>query len=158
MRPSDWRIEVWRSFLRAHSQVVRRLERDLTAEAGLPLAWYDVLLQLAEAPDRRLRMAELADSVLLSRSGLTRLVDRLQAAGLVQRGADERNRSIVTVEATEAGRDLVTVVLSRRRSLLEAVLDRMEPVERAQAEAAAAAFVALAGDAVALGASGPVPL
>ena len=47
LRPSDWRIEVWRSFLRAHSQVVRRLERDLTAEAGLPLAWYDVLLQLA---------------------------------------------------------------------------------------------------------------
>ena len=85
LRPSDWRIEVWRSFLRAHSQVVRRLERDLTAEAGLPLAWYDVLLQLAEAPDRRLRMAELADSVLLSRSGLTRLVDRLQAAGLVVR-------------------------------------------------------------------------
>jgi DNA-binding MarR family transcriptional regulator len=85
LRPSDWRIEVWRSFLRAHSQVVRRLERDLTAEAGLPLAWYDVLLQLAEAPNRRLRMAELADSVLLSRSGLTRLVDRLQAAGLVVR-------------------------------------------------------------------------
>ena len=49
----------------------------------MPLAWYDVLLQLAEAPDRRLRMAELADRVLLSRSGLTRLVDRLQADGLV---------------------------------------------------------------------------
>jgi DNA-binding MarR family transcriptional regulator len=51
----------------------------------MPLGWYDVLLQLAEAPGRRLRMAELADRVLLSRSGLTRLIDRLQAEGLVRR-------------------------------------------------------------------------
>ena len=65
--------------------MVRRLERDLLAEAELPLGWYDVLLQLAEAPERRLRMAELADRVLLSRSGLTRLVDRLAAEGLVTR-------------------------------------------------------------------------
>jgi DNA-binding MarR family transcriptional regulator len=69
--------------------VVRELERELLAAADLPLAWYDVLLQLAEAPERRLRMAELADRVLLSRSGLTRLVDRIAAAGLVRR---ERSR------------------------------------------------------------------
>lgn len=85
VRASDWRISVWRMFLRAHSDTVRRLERDLAAETGLPLGSYDVLLQLAEAPKRRLRMAELADRVLLSRSGLTRLVDRLQADGLVVR-------------------------------------------------------------------------
>src|SRR5207237_2294677 len=82
---SDWRIGIWRSFLRAHAGVIRELGRELAAEAGLPLAWYDVLLQLAEAPGRRLRMAELADRVLLSRSGLTRLVDRLQAEQLVRR-------------------------------------------------------------------------
>ena len=82
---SDWRVGVWRAFLRAHAGVTRQLERELAAEAGIPLAWYDVLLQLAEAPDRRLRMAELADRVLLSRSGLTRLVDRLQAEQLVVR-------------------------------------------------------------------------
>jgi DNA-binding MarR family transcriptional regulator len=76
---------VWRAFLRAHAGVTRQLERELAAEAGMPLTWYDVLLQLAEAPDRRLRMAELADRVLLSRSGLTRLVDRLQADNLVSR-------------------------------------------------------------------------
>jgi DNA-binding MarR family transcriptional regulator len=81
----DWRIGVWRSFLRAHAAVLRELERELLADADMPLGWYDVLLQLAEAPDRRLRMAELADRVLLSRSGLTRLVDRLQADGLVRR-------------------------------------------------------------------------
>ena len=81
----DWRVGIWRSFLRAHAGIVRELEHELVAETGLPLAWYDVLLQLAEAPKRRLRMAELADRVLLSRSGLTRLVDRLQAEGLVRR-------------------------------------------------------------------------
>ena len=51
----------------------------------MPLAWYDVLLTLAQAPERRLRMAQLADRVLLSRSGLTRLVDRLEREGLVRR-------------------------------------------------------------------------
>lgn len=81
----DWRLGVWRAFLRAHAGVTRELERELAQEAGMPLAWYDVLLQLAEAPDRRLRMADLADRVLLSRSGLTRLVDRLQAENLVGR-------------------------------------------------------------------------
>lgn len=84
-RPDDWRLTVWREFLRSHAEVIRRLERDLADHADLPLVWYDVLLQLAEAPGRRLRMAELANRVLLSRSGLTRLVDRLQAEGLVTR-------------------------------------------------------------------------
>jgi DNA-binding MarR family transcriptional regulator len=85
LRASDWRVGVWRGFLRAHATVMRELERELLTATGLPLAWYDVLLQLAEAPGRRLRMAELADRVLLSRSGLTRLIDRLQAEGLVRR-------------------------------------------------------------------------
>jgi DNA-binding MarR family transcriptional regulator len=84
LRPSDWRVGVWRSFLRAHATVIRELEHDL-GPTGLPLMSYDVLLQLVEAPGRRLRMAELADRVLLSRSGLTRLIDRLQAEGYVRR-------------------------------------------------------------------------
>jgi DNA-binding MarR family transcriptional regulator len=102
---SDWRVGVWRSFLRAHAGVVRDLERELVAEAGMPLAWYDVLLQLAEAPGRRLRMAELADSVLLSRSGLTRLVDRLQAEGLVcrERSIDDARGTFTVL--TKAGLD-----------------------------------------------------
>jgi DNA-binding MarR family transcriptional regulator len=83
--PADWRVAVWRSFLRAHAAVVTDLERDLDADVGLPLTWYDVLLTLARAPERKLRMAQLADRVLLSRSGLTRLVDRLEREGLVRR-------------------------------------------------------------------------
>jgi DNA-binding MarR family transcriptional regulator len=83
--PGDWRVGVWRTFLRAHAAVLRELERELDEDASLPLAWYDVLLTLAQAPQRRLRMAQLADRVLLSRSGLTRLVDRLEREGLVRR-------------------------------------------------------------------------
>jgi DNA-binding MarR family transcriptional regulator len=85
IRASDWRLAVWRTFLRTHAETVRCLERDLAAGADMPLGWYDVLLQLVEAPEHRLRMADLADRVLLSRSGLTRLVDRLAADGLVTR-------------------------------------------------------------------------
>jgi DNA-binding MarR family transcriptional regulator len=101
-RAADWRIGVWRSFLRAHAEVMRELERELLAETGMPLGWYDVLLQLAEAPGRRLRMAELADRVLLSRSGLTRLIDRLQAEGLVRREpSPDDARGTFTVLTTE---------------------------------------------------------
>lgn len=76
---------MWRDFLRAHAAVMRALEAELGEGKNLPITWYDVLVQLAEAPDRRLRMTELADRVLLSRSGLTRMVDRLVKAGLVER-------------------------------------------------------------------------
>jgi DNA-binding MarR family transcriptional regulator len=102
----DWRVGVWRTFLRAHAGVMRELERELAAQAGLPLAWYDVLLQLAEAPDRRLRMAELADRVLLSRSGLTRLVDRLQAEELVRRepSPDDARGTYTVLTATGLAR------------------------------------------------------
>ena len=101
--PADWRIEVWRSFLRAHAVVTRRLEQELAA-ANLPLAWYDVLLQLAEAPQHRLRMTELAERVLLSRSGLSRLVDRLQAEGFVQRERSPDDARGTFTVLTRAGR------------------------------------------------------
>jgi DNA-binding MarR family transcriptional regulator len=103
LRANDWRIGVWRAYLRTHGEMVRRLERDLVDATGMPLGWYDVLLQLAEAPDHRLRMAELAERVLLSRSGLTRLVDRLAAEGLVTRAPFPGDgRGLYTV-LTDAG-------------------------------------------------------
>src|SRR3954469_20748290 len=82
---TEMEMLAWRGFLRAHAHVIRRLEAELEADQGMPLANYDVLVQLAEADDRSLRMSELASSVLLSRSGLTRLVDRLARGGLVER-------------------------------------------------------------------------
>ena len=84
---STGELAAWRTFLRAHATVTRRLEAELVAEHDLPLASYDVLVQLSESPSRALRMTELAERVLLSRSGLTRLVDRLERDGLVRREA-----------------------------------------------------------------------
>ena len=77
--PDDPRLRAWVAFLQAHAAVTRRLEAELQAERGLSLADYDALVQLAIADERRLRMSELADRVVLSRSGVTRLVDRLEA-------------------------------------------------------------------------------
>jgi len=84
-------LEAWRAFLEAHARLTTVLERDLRAHAGMPLAWYDVLVQLSETEDGRRRMQELARRVLFSRSGLSRLIDRMQAAGLVVRAGDPRD-------------------------------------------------------------------
>ncbi len=82
------REEAWRALITANAAAVERIERGLL-EAGLPpLSWYDVLLELSAAPGCRLRMHELASAVVLSRSGLTRLVDRLEKAGLLRREPD----------------------------------------------------------------------
>ena len=105
LRPDDWRLAAWRSFLRTHSHLIKLLEQDLHAQQKIPLVSYDVLVQLAEAPGQRLRMSELAEAVLLSRSGLSRLVDRLQKDGLVLREPDPYDaRGLFTV-LTDKGRD-----------------------------------------------------
>jgi DNA-binding MarR family transcriptional regulator len=80
-------IGAWRGFLHAHARITRRLDEELQASHGLSLAEYDALLQIAHAPGRRVRMNVLAERVILSRSGITRLVDRLEAAGSVERSA-----------------------------------------------------------------------
>jgi len=97
------REEAWRAFLVAHAVAIERIERGLAA-AGLPLlGWYDVLLELSVAPGRRLRMHELARAVVLSRSGLTRLVDRLEGAGLLRREPDPADRRGSFAVLTEEG-------------------------------------------------------
>ena len=83
----DPRLSSWRAFLHAHARITRRLDEDLQANHGLSLAEYDALLQIATSPGRRLRMNLIAQRVLLSRSGVTRLVDRLVAEGAVERMA-----------------------------------------------------------------------
>lgn len=98
-------LEVWRAFLRAHARLVRRLESDLLERHNLPLPWYDVLVRLLEADDRRLRMTELAERVMLSPSGLTRLVDRLVQEGLVRREHAERDGRGFYAVLTDAGYD-----------------------------------------------------
>jgi DNA-binding MarR family transcriptional regulator len=83
LSPSE--LGAWRGLLRVHTALVRALDAELAAAHELPLSSYEVLITLESAPDRRRRMAELAESVLLSRSGMTRLVDRLERDGLLVR-------------------------------------------------------------------------
>jgi DNA-binding MarR family transcriptional regulator len=83
----DVRLGAWRAFIHANALLLRRMDEELQATHGLSLAEYDALVQLVSAPERRLRMSALAERVLLSRSGITRLVDRLEAAGMVARTA-----------------------------------------------------------------------
>src|SRR5947209_4747658 len=98
---SDQHLAAWRAFLKAHAIIINRIDRDLAAAELPPLSTYDVLIELYEAPEHRLRMHELAQRVVLSRSGLTRLVDRLEAEGLLIRersGADRRGAYAVVTE------------------------------------------------------------
>ncbi|UQX87680.1 MarR family transcriptional regulator [Jatrophihabitans telluris] len=133
IRTSDWRLAVWRSFLRTHTHILRRLEQDLQAHHKIAIASYDVLVQLAEAPGRRLRMSELADAVLLSRSGLTRLVDRLQREGLVERQPDPDDaRGLFTV-MTEAGRSaLRDAAVVHLTGVSELMIDKLDDDELRQ--------------------------
>jgi len=78
-------LAAWQGLLRVHAALTQELDAELRAEHGLPLSSYEVLLLLADSPDGQRRMSELAASALLSRSGLTRLVDRLERSGLIER-------------------------------------------------------------------------
>lgn len=101
----DPRLGAWRVFIQANARLLRRLDEELQATHGISLAEYDALLQLVNAPDRRLRMSALAERVLLSRSGITRLVDRLETAGMVARSACANDARGAEASLTTAGLD-----------------------------------------------------
>src|SRR5688572_11772169 len=104
---SDEHLAAWREFLRAHSAMLRRITRDLE-EAGLPpLPWYDVLAALRDAPERRLRQVDLAERVLLSNSGISRLVDRMSADAVLERVACASDRRSYWVQLTDRGAELL---------------------------------------------------
>ncbi len=131
--PSVAELTMWRTFLRAHAQATRSLEADLLAEHGLPLPSYDVLLQLAESPQRALRMTELATRVLLSRSGLTRLVDRLEREGLVRRRACPSDaRGTFAVLTQDGLARLRAAAPTHLRGVAEHVTDRLTSEEVTQ--------------------------
>ncbi len=124
--PDPVELRAWRSFLRAHAVVTRRLEAELLAAHELPLGTYDVLVQLTEAPEGRLRMSELAEAVLLSRSGLTRLVDRMERDGLVQRQSCPSDaRGTFTVVTPEGRRRLREAAPTHLRGVRTHVTGRL---------------------------------
>jgi DNA-binding MarR family transcriptional regulator len=102
---SEAELASWRGFLRVHAALERELDAELIANHGLPLSSYEVLLTVADAPGERMRMSEIADSVLLSRSGVTRLVDRLERDGLVERIPCEDDARGQYAVLTERGRE-----------------------------------------------------
>jgi DNA-binding MarR family transcriptional regulator len=98
-------LAAWRGMLLAHSRLTQELDSDLMSAHGLSLTSYEVLLFLVDKPDGALRMSDLADGVLLSRSGLTRLVDRLERAGLVRREPCPGDARGLNCVITDAGRE-----------------------------------------------------
>jgi DNA-binding MarR family transcriptional regulator len=114
-------LGAWRGLLRVHAGMTKALDAELVREHGLPLSSYEVLLFLADAPDGRLRMAELAEGVLLSRSGLTRLVDRMERDGLLRRERCEDDARGYHALITDRGRELFG---QARRTHLDGVRER----------------------------------
>jgi DNA-binding MarR family transcriptional regulator len=114
-------LAAWRGLLRVHSAMTKALDAELVREHGLSLSSYEVLLFLADAPDGRLRMSELADGVLLSRSGLTRLVDRMEGDGLLRRERCEDDARGYHALITPKGRALFD---GARRTHLDGVRER----------------------------------
>jgi len=130
-------IGAWRNFLVAHARITRRLDDELQAAHGLSLAEYDALLQIATAPGRRIRMNVLAERVILSRSGITRLVDRLEAQGCVERIACETDARGQEARLTSVGLDrLRTAARTHLDGVRRYFLDRLDESDLAALEAA----------------------
>jgi len=98
-------VQAFVHFIRAHASVVRGLDRELVADHGLTINDYEVLLRLARAPDRMLRRVDLAQQVLLTPSGITRLLDGLQRSGFVEKAACDSDARVVYAKLTDAGRE-----------------------------------------------------
>src|ERR1039457_4404977 len=98
-------LQAWHALLRAQAGVARNLERELMAAEGLPLAWFEVLLVLDQAPEGAIRLQRLMDTVLMTKSGVSRLVDRMEAAGLVARSGCPSDRRWALRLLTPVGRE-----------------------------------------------------
>ena len=128
----DPRLTGWRARLTAHTLLADRLDEELRAESGLSIFEYSALLQLAESPERRRRMSQLADGILLTRSGVTRLIDRLVRDGLVERSqclSDGRGAEAVL---TQAGLDRLRAASKvHLRGIERYYLDRVSAEDQA---------------------------
>jgi DNA-binding MarR family transcriptional regulator len=144
------RVGAWRGLLQAHAEVLRAIEADLRRTGAVPLAWYDVLLELNAAPDRRLRMTDLASRVVLSRTRVSRIVDDLVRAGLVERSPDPVDKrgayATLTPEGRKAfkhaaplyldaiDRHFTTLLSDQERTTIAAALERVAAHHRQQAQ------------------------
>jgi DNA-binding MarR family transcriptional regulator len=127
-------MQAWRAFLEAHAAISKKMERELREECELPLSWYDALVQLHEAGGS-LRMHELADHLLLSRSATTRFADRLEAAGFIERKSATSDRRGTVVLLTEDGkRELKRTAPVHVRGIVEHFVGQFDENELQQIE------------------------
>ncbi|WP_248924755.1 MarR family winged helix-turn-helix transcriptional regulator [Paenibacillus hamazuiensis] len=103
-RLEDDQLAVWRAFVNAHAAVIERIEKDLSDQRKVPLTTYDVLVALYQSPEKKLRMTDLAKKVVLTRSGLTRVVERLEREGYVTRERTEEDRRGAFAVLTREGK------------------------------------------------------
>jgi len=130
---SEATLAAWIRFLRAHAAITRELSARLEAQHGLTLSDYDVLVQLYHAPERRMRRVDIARSVLLTASGVTRLLDGLERCGLVEKARCESDARVTYAVLTEAGRRTVEAARTSHLADVEELFgSRLEPAEREQ--------------------------
>ena len=123
---TDTELAAWRGFLRTHAMLFKALDAELEAAHGMPLTTYEVLVSLLHAPGRKLRMAELASQMLLSRSGVTRLVDRLERDGLLRREeCEEDGRGFFAVLTDEGEQVLAGARPTHLEGVRRRYLDRL---------------------------------
>ena len=148
-------VAAWRGLLIAHSRLVPAVEGDLRAAGQVPLSWYDVLLELNAAPGRRLRMSELGQRAVLSRTRVSRVVDELIAAGLTERQPDETDGRSSFAALTAAGQEALRKAWPVYREAIRQHLGAHLTPEQCR-ELAALLDLAVAGSDIALpGQSGP---
>jgi DNA-binding MarR family transcriptional regulator len=117
-------VQAFVHFVRAHASVVRGLDRELVADHGLTINDYEVLLRLERAPDRMMRRVDLAQQVLLTPSGITRLLDGLQRCGFVEKAACESDARVVYAKLTDAGREKLGSATNDHVASIQALFGR----------------------------------
>jgi DNA-binding MarR family transcriptional regulator len=130
---TDFRTQIdsWVSFLRAHSAITRQLNADLLNEHGLTLNDYEVLLCLSREPNGMLRRVDLAQTVILTASGITRLLDGLERAGFVEKASCPSDARVSYAKLTDAGRaKLKAAAVTHLAGIGELFLDRYTEAER----------------------------
>jgi DNA-binding MarR family transcriptional regulator len=123
---TDHELAAWRGMLEAHARVTQQLDAQMHAEHGLSVSAYEVLMFLADVPEHRLRMSDIADNVLLSRSGCTRLVDKLVDQGYVTRCAAGSDGRGLYAQLTDAGLEKITAArVTHREGIRRCFLDHL---------------------------------
>jgi DNA-binding MarR family transcriptional regulator len=124
-------LAAWRGLLEAHALLTGRLDAQMHAEHGLSMSAYEVLMFLDDAPEHRMRMSEIADRVLLSRSGCTRLVDRLVREGYVTRCAASTDGRGLYAQLTDAGLGKIKAArVTHHEGIRRYFLDRLTPTDQ----------------------------